>query len=351
VLFKPLRCRILAYAVAAIALASSAAAQPTVQAVLNGASYGQFIAPGSAISVFGSELAASTAAADSVPLPRMLAGVTVTLDGVEMPLYFVSATQINALIPYEANPGEAVLVVTTPAGRSPAVTLNLELAAPGIFSRDASGAGLPLLLDEDFRILGAISAGDRVIFYATGLGATDPPVATGEGGAAAEPLNRVVETPEVYVGGKAAVVEFAGAAPGFAGVYQLNVVAPERLSSAGIMVAAAGNPSQTMAVPLTVPIEVSPNVLNLQSQGVWVTVHAEIAYSAVDGFSVTLNEVPVEATKADLRGEFVAKFNLDDVKGILAEGEVELTLSGNTSAEDVFSGADTIRVIDQSGSP
>ena len=98
-----------------------------------------------------------------------------------------------------------------------------------------------------------------------------------------------------------------------------------------------------------VPIVISPSIINLDSQGVWVTVHAEIPYYVVDGFAVTLDGVPVDVTKADARGEFVAKFGVDDVKAILEPGTVTLTLEGATYGGATFSGSDTIKVIRVSG--
>jgi len=94
-----------------------------------------------------------------------------------------------------------------------------------------------------------------------------------------------------------------------------------------------------------VTIVVSPSTVALESQGVWVTVHAEIPYSVVVGLTVSLNGIPVDVTKADNRGELVAKFALDDVKDILEVGTATLTLSGMTSADEPFTGTDTIQVI------
>ena len=98
-----------------------------------------------------------------------------------------------------------------------------------------------------------------------------------------------------------------------------------------------------------VTIVVSPNVVNLDSEGTWVTVHAEISYSLVAGLGVFLNDIAVNFTKSDARGELVAKFNLDDVKDILSEGEVDLTLTGNTLDGDEFVGTDTVKVIVPNG--
>jgi len=99
----------------------------------------------------------------------------------------------------------------------------------------------------------------------------------------------------------------------------------------------------------TVPIVVSPSTINLQAAGEWVTVHAEIDYSAVEGASVTLNGIPVQATFADSRGDLVAKFLVGDVRAIVEPGTAELTLSGTTRDGGTFSGTDTVKVINVSG--
>lgn len=99
----------------------------------------------------------------------------------------------------------------------------------------------------------------------------------------------------------------------------------------------------------TIAIQVSPSILNLDSQGVWVTIHADIAYRDVDGFTVTLNGIPVEVVKADSRGDLVAKFCLDDVKDILEPGKVALTLTGVTSDGASFVGTTMVKVVQVSG--
>ena len=96
---------------------------------------------------------------------------------------------------------------------------------------------------------------------------------------------------------------------------------------------------------LTVPIVISPSTINLESEGTWVTVHAEIDYSDVVGATVTLDGIPVKATFADNRGDLVAKFAVGDVRGIVKPGMAQLTLSGTTRDGDTFSGTDTVRVI------
>src|ERR1044071_7569568 len=98
------------------ALACAAFAQTPVVApggVLNGASFdkttGAPIAPGALVSIFGTDLAAATASADTVPLSTQLSGVTVTFNGVAAPLKDVvhnaaSGDQVNAQVPWEVLP-------------------------------------------------------------------------------------------------------------------------------------------------------------------------------------------------------------------------------------------------------
>jgi len=102
---------------------------------------------------------------------------------------------------------------------------------------------------------------------------------------------------------------------------------------------------------LDITIDVAPNVLNIASSGTVVTVHTDIAYSWVDGASVYLNDVPIAWWKSDSRGQFVAKFNMEEVEtlvtaGVLEEGEITLKLSGTTKSGVNFSGAQLISVID-----
>src|SRR6185436_7711004 len=85
----------------------------TIKAVANGASFGGRIAPGSLISVFGEKLASSIVPATQVPLPTTLGGVTITVNGVKMPLSFVSPGQVNAQLPFETPVGKVTFVLTS----------------------------------------------------------------------------------------------------------------------------------------------------------------------------------------------------------------------------------------------
>lgn len=106
-------------------------------------------------------------------------------------------------------------------------------------------------------------------------------------------------------------------------------------------------------LPLTVQsqteidIQVSPNVLNLQNSGEVVTVHTDIAYGLVVGASVTMNDVEISWWKSDNQGNFVAKFEISDIKGLpLNIGELNtLKLTGTTVNGETFIGETEIKVI------
>ena len=212
-----------------LATACSLHAQPVIGGILNGASYSGNIAPGSWASLFGSGLAAATASAPSLPLPRTLGGVTVTVSGIAAPLNYVSPTQINFIVPFEVSAppagGAAVATVkvTGPGGTSAAFNMLLSRDAPGIFTRNMSGTGSALIFDAGFHPLNTVGS-DAVIFYATGLGPTSPPGSSDSGGSPTEPLNRAVDNVQVFIGDVQADLIFAGLAPGFPGIYQVNVV-------------------------------------------------------------------------------------------------------------------------------
>jgi hypothetical protein len=103
-----------------------------------------------------------------------------------------------------------------------------------------------------------------------------------------------------------------------------------------------------------VHIAISPQSVNLQFQGEWITVHADILYRLVAPDSVALDGISADIEKADDRGYLVAKFKMDEemteyLRGFLSEGKVTLTLTGVTIDGASFSGSDTVRVIDEGG--
>jgi uncharacterized protein (TIGR03437 family) len=193
------------------------------------------VSPGEFVAVFGTNLAASTLQAGA-PYPSVLGGVTVTVNNLPAPIYLVSANQINFLVPYAVTGSAANIVVKNSTGTSNTATVPLSATSPGIYSVDYSGAGYGVILHADYSLVSPASPakrGETVQVFLTGLGAVSPPVADGVA-APSNPLSQVALNPSqlnVYMNGQPAAVQFAGLAPGFPGLYQLNVTVPMNLTS------------------------------------------------------------------------------------------------------------------------
>jgi len=187
-------------------------------------------APGSIVSIFGTNLSPMEATAQLLPLPTQLAGASVEMGGVAVPLLYVSPRQINAQVPVELSGTTAPLVVRNGASASPPVTILLRPAVPGIFTQDSSGSGPGAITHaSNHRLVSAAlpaSVGEFVQIYATGLGRVSPAVSSGRP-ASSQSLSRTVAQVAVTMNGMLAPVNFSGLAPGLAGVYQINAQIPE----------------------------------------------------------------------------------------------------------------------------
>ncbi|MFN0085354.1 MAG: sulfatase-like hydrolase/transferase [Blastocatellia bacterium] len=208
-------------------------------ALVNAASYETVVAPGSIAALFGGGFAAQTLAAGSLPLPATMAGAAVKIGGRPAPLFFVSPGQINLQVPGGLAAGPAVIEVFVNDSAAPAQigAVTVAAAAPGLFTINASGQGQAAALNGDFSLNADFErspgarpelAGGVVILFATGIGATNPPVADGQA-APSSPIAIDAGMTTVTVGGVNAPVLFSGLTPGLAGVWQLNVRIPDAL--------------------------------------------------------------------------------------------------------------------------
>jgi uncharacterized protein (TIGR03437 family) len=176
---------------------------------------------------FGTFAGVNAATAPGFPLPNSLGGVTVAVEGVSAPVYFVNNAQINFLIPARTQPGLRTLRVTTAAGSFDAA-IQVIPAGPGLFTKSADtppkGAVLNQNSSENLETNRAVR-GETIQIYGTGPGSFNANV---EDGAAApsSPLTTTVSTPQVYIGGVEATVQFSGLAPGFPGLWQVNAAVP-----------------------------------------------------------------------------------------------------------------------------
>jgi uncharacterized protein (TIGR03437 family) len=186
------------------------------------------VAPNEFISLFGSNLSPVRASAQTLPLQTTLGGVSVSVNGRPATLFFVSPEQINALVPFNTPESYATIQVNNNGVSSNAVTVYANDSSPGVFTLDSSGIGAAAALHSDFTIVNAAKPAkpaETILVYMTGLGAVTPPLADGAG-APGSPLSSATKQPRVFFSTQEGLVSFAGLAPGFAGLYQINVQIP-----------------------------------------------------------------------------------------------------------------------------
>ena len=227
----------------------SASAQPTPEIFENGATNaasfrppdlpGGHVAPGSIVAIFGRNLhSGDPVSASELPLPTRMGplGTRVLVNGtMECPLFFVSEGQINCQLPHDIMGDQVRLSVIHSAGGSNEITVPLRRMGFGTFTMNQNGRG-PLVVsnvtdDPDpaqrFQGHGPQSParpGQFVVLCGSDLGPTDPPVPAGEAASGPAPALR---QPRVFMGDLPATIQYAGRAPGFAGLDQMNVMVPE----------------------------------------------------------------------------------------------------------------------------
>ncbi len=188
--------------------------------------------PGEILSIFGARLGPPepvvfTLDPETRRMPTSLGGVRITFDGVAAPLFFVSGQQVNLQVPYEVAGRTSTRMVVSVEGEDPAqMTLEVAEAAPGIFTLDGTRAAA---LNQDFTLNGPdnpAAAGSIVQLFLTGQGLLKTAVRTGELAPLAPPFPEPVLPASVRIEGYEARVVFAGLAPGFVGLTQLNVEVP-----------------------------------------------------------------------------------------------------------------------------
>jgi uncharacterized protein (TIGR03437 family) len=228
------------------------------------------VAPGSMLSISGTSLTVSDAQG-LFPATQLPGGGTIRMGGIAAPLYDASATfgQVHAMTPLEApQSGNVDVVVENSFGTSRPYSLKMAATAVGLFriqdpsdTRRANAAALiqgtawavipssmakAFGMPQDCRDRGMdartlcgqpASAGDVLQIYCTGLGRVvadppGPPLVTGQTAPSnGSVLYRSVAVPQVSIGGVTATVLFSGLAPGFAGLYQVDVVMPKGVTA------------------------------------------------------------------------------------------------------------------------
>jgi uncharacterized protein (TIGR03437 family) len=233
---------------------------PSLMAAMNAASFQLgAVAPGEIVTLIGSGIGPATGtglALDSNGnVATSLSGVQVTFNGIAAPLIYVSATQINAVVPYQVAGASSLAVQVSYSGQtSNALPLTPGTTAAGIFTYAGTGSGQAAMLNQDNSYCTAAKPapkGSYVQMYVTGEGQTNPGGITGSVTATSGsgPLTPQPALPvSVTIGGQPANVLFYGEAPGMvAGVMQVNVQIPATVASGAvpISVTVGGKPSQS----------------------------------------------------------------------------------------------------------
>ena len=214
-------------------------------ALVNAASQSQgAVAPGEIVTIYGAAIGPTSGVTGSFDasglVGNMLAGAEVSFDGVPAPLFYAQASQINAQVPYTIA-GESVTQVEVFYQGQLAGTLSLPVvaSAPALFAA---------ALNQDGSLNSSTAPAARgtvVTFFGTGEGLTNGANIAGQAAAAPYPIPALPVT--LTVAGIAAQLLYAGEAPNFAGLLQVDAVIP-----GGFV------PSGPVAVQLTVGVAVSP---------------------------------------------------------------------------------------------
>jgi len=231
-----------------VTLTVTTPALPQITSLQNSASLSPTVAvPGLIFSIFGTDLGPATGVSgqpSGVQLGTTLGEVRVLFDGIAAPLLYVSANQINGVMPFElAGRFSTRMQVEYRGQRSREIELRVAEASPAIFTEGARGFGQGAVLNQNNTVNGPNNAearGNVVVIYATGGGLTSPLAVTGQ---VATSSGSLVAAPvRVLIGGVEAQVLYAGPAPGLiSGAIQINAVVPQS--------AATGT-----AVPVTVHV-------------------------------------------------------------------------------------------------
>src|SRR5665213_795490 len=216
-------------------LAQIAATNPTytAQSIVNAATQTvEALAPNTIATIYGTNLAFDTVAAGSstitgATLPQTLGGVSVVVQGLIANLFFVSPTQINFLVPYILTAGNVTVFVARQGIAGQPVQIQLNATSPGLFQYN----GYVIATHLNGRLVSTASpaaANEIIVIYVAGLGRVSPDTTSGKLATSAASIVAVAQT-QVLLAGVAcpqSSLLYVGLAPGFAGLYQINLRVP-----------------------------------------------------------------------------------------------------------------------------
>ena len=194
------------------------------------------VGAGSIVSIVGTSFAATSAAATTLPLNTTLAGNTVYLGGINLPLIYTSANKINVVVPYDMQPGQYDILVTRGGQISDPEPMVVGPAQPAIFEITTSTD--PRIAQNVWSAIAAgksidpssvapanpVTAGTTLMIYCTGLGAVGPYQDPSQ--AAPSPGPAVQNPVTLTIGGVSVPVSSATLVPGYTGIYVVQATLP-----------------------------------------------------------------------------------------------------------------------------
>jgi uncharacterized protein (TIGR03437 family) len=231
-----------------------AVAPPKINAVVNAADGKLPVAPGGLISVYGQQMSPVNLATSELPLPTALGESCLTVNGVSVPLLFVSSQQINGQLPFNVD-GNAQMTLRTPGGISDNFNFSILPAAPSVFRSGMAGpeTGLATITRDNGELVtptNPVHPGDTIVIWSTGLGHTSPAIDAGIP-SPLEPLASAVIHPTVTLGGVGLNILYAGLTPGSVGLNQINATVPPSVP-------------QGLSIPLVISQGGSSTTLNVR---------------------------------------------------------------------------------------
>jgi uncharacterized protein (TIGR03437 family) len=211
------------------------------------------LSPGKIVAIYGAGLGPANIAVNQPSngaFGIQVAGTSIAFNGIPAAMYYASANQAAAVVPYEMSGAlSAQVVVTSASGISQPLTVQLAPSGPSFFTANASGSGQLAAQNYDFTLNDAAhpaAIGSYIILYATGEGQLTPGGVDGQ--LATAPYPKPVLPIQVTIGGIPATPVYAGSAPTeIEGLMQINVQIPQGVQPGGYVPVSlqVGNASNT----------------------------------------------------------------------------------------------------------
>lgn len=220
---------------------------------------GGALSPGAVAAAFGANLAtSSTPASPALPLPGSYQSTELIVSSILAPLYYVSQPQLNVEIPAELRPlqqYEAVGIVNNQLTLP--VTVTLVAQAP-IVDAGSDGTVIAQNANQGYALVSSSNPAhpkDTLVVYLVGMGATNPAVLSGQAAPGPPSLAQATVQPVVKINDQTAPIVYAGLAPGYVGLYQIDFTVPSTVTAgtANLTITQGNVSANATTLPIALP--------------------------------------------------------------------------------------------------